>query len=135
MRQSRFRWLGVLEFVIAGALLAAFGPRMLAAEPTVALFFVSAALLVLAGSVAAVSLGSRTVTWRHLVGAAYLAFAAMWPLMHVPDVLAAGATTEDLVMFGAAAVTMACLAFFAIDIARDGRHFDVTGDVDRVLSL
>lgn len=135
MRQSRFVYVGVLELLLAGALVALFGPVVLTGSHVVALLVVAGVAAVLAGCVAAIELGAITVTWRHLVAASYLAFAVMWPLVYAPHVLAGTASVEDLLMFGVAVTSALVFAFVGFDIARDGRHFEVTPNVDRVLAL
>ncbi|MFC6951912.1 hypothetical protein [Halorubellus litoreus] len=135
MRQSRFAWFGVVELLLAAALLAVFGPVVLTTTAVVPLVVVSGILAILAARYAVIEVAGVSVTWRSLVGASYLAFAVMWPLIYGPTVLFGDPVAEDYLMFVVAVVSAGCFLFFGIDIARGGRHFDVTGDVDRVLSL
>lgn len=135
MRQSRFVYIGVLELLLAGALVALFGPVVLTGSHVVALLVVAGVAAVLAGCVAAIELGAVTVTWRHLVAASYLAFAVMWPLVYGPHVLAGTASGEELLMFGVAATSALVFAFVGVDVARGGRHFDLTSDVERTVGF
>lgn len=135
MRQSRFVWFGVLELVLVAGLLAVFGPVVLRSTAVVPLIAVSGVLAILAGRYAAIEAAGVRVTWRTLVGASYLAFAVMWPLIYGPTVLFGDPNAGDYLMFVVAVVSAGCFLLFGLDVARGGRHFEVTGDVDRVLSL
>lgn len=135
MRQSRFVYFGLLEIAVAVVFVALFGPAGLFASPLVALLVVSGVLAVLGGTVASIDLGGVAVTWRHLLGASYAVAAATLPVLYAPDVLAGTATDLDYLMFACGLITAVCLGFFAVEVARDGRHYEITGDVDRVLAL
>jgi hypothetical protein len=88
---------------------------------------------ILAGSVSAVSVGVATVTWRHLIGVSYVAFALVWPAIYVPDVVTGTISGQNLLVFVVATVGALSLVFYGIDIAQGGRHFTVTPDVERTL--
>jgi hypothetical protein len=134
MRQSLFAWFGVLLLLVPAAFAGVFGWRAALDQPSMPLFVLAGALGVLGARVAAVELGGVSVSWRVLLGAAYC-LVALANALSFTDVFATGTSTTSLVAAGAALVGSLCLAFMGVDIARDGRHFRITGDVDRVLSL
>ena len=133
MKQSSLRYLGALDLLLVAALLVAFGPQVAVVSPVPVMMAVAGLCALLAGSVAAVSVGPATVTWRHLVGTAYAAFALMWPATYGPAVLAGTATGEELALAVVTTVGGSTLLFVGYDIARGGRHFDITTDVERVV--
>lgn len=133
MKQSSLRYLGALDLLLVAALLLAFGPQVAAASPVPAMMGVAGLCALLAGSVAAVSVGPVTVSWRHLVGAAYAMFAVMLPAIYGPGVLDGTATGGELALFGVMTVGGATLLFVGYDIARGGKHFDITADVQRTV--
>ncbi|MFC6951913.1 hypothetical protein [Halorubellus litoreus] len=134
MRQSLFAWFGVLLLLVPAAFAAMFGWRAALGQSTMPLFAVAGVLAVLAGRVAAVELGGVSVSWRYLLGSAY-GLVAVGNLLGVPATLSAADATAGLVSAGAAVVVSLCIGFMGIDIARDGRHFEIRGNVERVLSL
>jgi hypothetical protein len=131
MRQSRFSLLGVALVVVPLGFAAVFGWRAALDQATMPLLLVAGLLTVLSGRVAAVELGGVRVSWRHILAAGYVLMAVSFPLSH----LAATGTpsADDYVLLGAAAVTACCLLFFAFDVVRGGRHFEITPNVERVL--
>jgi|AntRauTorcE11898_2_1112593.scaffolds.fasta_scaffold01063_7 xanthosine utilization system XapX-like protein len=135
MRQSRFAYFGVFELVVAGVLAAAFGSLVVTTSPAVPLLVLAGILAVLGARVAAIELRGRRVTWRHLVAASYVSFAAMWPFIYGPDVLAGSRAAGDLFMLVLAAGNALLFAFIGFDVGRGGRHFEITPNVDRVLAL
>ncbi|MFC6729511.1 hypothetical protein ACFQDG_12735, partial [Natronoarchaeum mannanilyticum] len=92
-------------------------------------------LALLAGTVAELSVGPVTVTWRHLVGASYAIFALVMPAIYAPTVFAGSAGGAELLLFVAAIVGGVSLLFYGVDVARDGRHFEVDADVERAIAL
>ncbi|NHN42095.1 hypothetical protein G9C85_10705 [Halorubellus sp. JP-L1] len=135
MRQSRFSLLGALLLVVPLGFAAIFGWRTALEQSTMPLMFLTALLAILAGRVAAVELGGVRLSWRHLLATAYVLAAISFPLQQAPRTLAGATSTGQHVLFGATVVTACCLVFFAVEIARDGRHFEITADVDRVFAL
>lgn len=133
MRQSRFAYFGAFELVVAGVLAAAFGPTVVATNPAVPLLVLAGVLAILGSRVAAVEVGGVRVTWRHLVAASYVSFAAMWPLVYGPDVLAGNRAAEDLFMLALAVANALVFGFIGFDVARAGPHFEITPDVEREL--
>jgi hypothetical protein len=73
------------------------------------------------------------VTWRQLIGVSYVAFAFVWPAIYVPDVVAGTVSGQNLFVFIVATVGALSLVLYGVDIARGGRHFTVTPDVERTL--
>lgn len=134
MRQSLFAWFGGLLLLVPAVFAAVFGWRAALDQPTMPLFAVAGVLVVLAGRVAAVELGGVSVSWRVVLGAAYLMIAVANALSFADTLTAASSTTSLVVAAGAVGGSL-CIAFMGVDIARDGRHFEITGNVDRVLSL
>ncbi|WP_323674655.1 hypothetical protein [Halorubellus sp. PRR65] len=134
MRQSLFAWFGLALLLVPTVFAAVFGLRAALEQSTMPLFVVAGALGVLAGRVAAVELGSVSVSWRQLLGGSYL-LVAFANALSFAGMFSTADSTASLVAAGGAVVGSLCLAFMGIDIARDGRHFQVTGNVDRVLSL
>jgi len=132
MKQSQYRYLGLLDLVLVSGLIAVFGVAVLGTAPIV-LMGLAGICAILAGSVSAVSVGVATVTWRHLIGVSYVAFALVWPAIYVPDVVAGTISGQNLLVFVVATVGALSLVFYGIDITRGGRHFTVTPDVERTL--
>ena len=133
MRQSRFSLLGALVLLVPLAFAAAFGWRATVEQWTMLLVVLGGLLTVLAGRVAAVELGNRRVSWRHLLASAYVLFAVSLPVQQAH--WTGSGSMEGYVSLGAAVVTACCLLWFAVEIARDGRHLEVTSNVDRVLAV
>ena len=132
MKQSQYRYLGLLDLVLVSGLIAVFGVAVLGTAPIV-LMGLAGICAILAGSVSAVSVGVATVTWRQLIGVSYVAFALVWPAIYVPDVVTGTISGQNLLVFVVATVGALSLVFYGIDIARGGRHFSVTPDVERTL--
>jgi hypothetical protein len=133
MRQSRFSWLGAFVLLVPVAFAAVFGWRTTVEQWTIPLMIPGGLLTVLSGRVAAIELGGRRVSWRYLLAAGYVLFAVSIPVQQVH--WTGSGSTEGYVSIGAAVLTASCLLFFAVEVARDGRHFDVTSNVDRVLGF
>lgn len=132
MKQSQYRYLGLLDLALVAALGVVFGVAVLWTVPVV-LVGMAGICAVLAGSVSAVSVGAATVTWRHLIGVSYVAFALVWPAVYVPDVVAGTASRRTLLVFVVTTVGALSLVWYGIDIARGGRYFTVKPDVERTL--
>jgi|GEM_PF-1436871 hypothetical protein len=135
MRQSRFVAFGVVLVLVPAAFAALFGWRAVLEQSAMGLFLLAGGLAVLGARVAAVEVGTVRVSWRHLVGASFLVVALANVTREVPRVLAGTASSYELLMAGWFVVMSCLLAFVGIDIARNGRHFDITPDVDRVVGL
>ncbi len=133
MKQSSYRYLGLLDLLLVAALVGVFGPAALAGSVAVPGMLVAGILMLLAGTIAELSIGPATVTWRHLVGASYGVFALVVPAIYAPTVLAGSAGGEELILFVAAIVGGFSLLFYGVDVARDGRHFEVDADVERAI--
>lgn len=135
MKQSAYRYLGLLNLVLIVTFLAAFGVGALAGSPVLLGMLVAGVGLLLAGTLAAVSVGPATVTWRHFVGIAYATFALGWPATYGPSVVAGTATRTELVLFVATAVGSLSILAYGYDVFRDGRHFEVETDVTRTVEV
>jgi hypothetical protein len=133
MRQSRFSWLGAFVLLVPVAFAAVFGWRTAVGQWTIPLMVLGGLLTVLSGRVAAVELGDHRISWRHLLAGAYGLFAVLIPIQQAR--WTGSSSTEGYVLLAGAVVTACCLLLFAVEIARDGRHFDVTPNVDRVLAF
>jgi hypothetical protein len=129
VKQSSFRYVGAFDLLLVGLLAAAFGPRVLLATPVALAMTAAGVLLFVGGSVAALSLGPVTVSWRQLLGAGYLLFAAVVPSLYVGDLLAGTATAEELFLFLASSLGSVALVVMGVEVARDGDHFSVTPTV------
>ncbi|KOX92038.1 hypothetical protein AMS69_15955 [Haloarcula rubripromontorii] len=135
MNQSAYRYLGLIDLALLGAFLVAFGISALATSPVLVGMLVAGVGLLLAGTLAAVSVGPATVTWRHFVGVSYTVFALTWPATYGPAVVAGTATRAELALFVATAVGSLSILAYGYDVFRDGRHFDVETDVTRTLEV
>ncbi|WP_336337292.1 hypothetical protein [Haloarcula brevis] len=135
MKQSTYRYLGLFDLALLGAFFAVFGVGALAVNPVLVGMLVAGVGLLLAGIVAAVSVGPVTVTWRHFVGVSYAVFALSWPATYGPAVVAGTATGTELVLFLTMTVGSLSLLANGYDVFRDGRHFDVDADVTRTVAL
>lgn len=135
MRQSRFVWFGTLFILAPVAFAALFGWRAVLEAPELLVYGFAGVVAVLGARVAAVQVGRVQVSWRHLVGASWLLIALANVVDGLTTVLGATGSTAALVSAGGLLVASCCIGFFGIDVARDGRHFEVTPDVDRVLAL
>ena len=132
MKQSHFLYLGLLDLLLVGGLAAVFGLGVFVRSPIV-LVTIAGICAVLAGTVAAVSFGPVTLSWRHLVGVSYVTFALVWPATYAPEVVAGSASEQDLLLFVVTTVGALSLAVYGVDVARGGRHFSVSADVERVV--
>jgi hypothetical protein len=132
VKQSRFRYLGLLDLVLVCGLAFIFGLGVFVRSP-IALVAIAGICAVLAGAVSAFSFGPVTLSWRHLVGVSYVTFALVWPATYAPEVVAGSASKQDLLLFAVTTVGALSLAFCGVDVARGGRHFSVSADVERVV--
>ena len=114
MKQSQYRYLGLLDLVLVSGLIAVFGVAVLGTAPIVLMGLAGA------GSVSAVSVGVATVTWRHLIGVSYVPFVLVWPAIYAPDVVTGTISGQNLLVFVVATVGALSLVFYGIDIARGG---------------
>lgn len=133
MNQSSFRYLGVFDLLLVAAFAAAFGVGALASSVFVAGMAVAGVFALLAGSVAELSLGPLSVSWRHLVAASYALFGLILPGSYLPGVVAGTATEAELGLFVATSVGALTLFFYGYDVVRGGEHFEVDADVERVV--
>ena len=133
MKQSSYRYLGLLDLLLVAALVGAFGPTAFTGSVAVPGMAVAGVLALLAGTVAELSVGPVTVTWRHLVGASYALFALVVPAIYAPTVLAGSAGGEEILLFLAAVGGGLSLLFYGVDVARGGRHFEIDADVERAI--
>jgi len=133
VKQSSYRYLGLLDLLLVAALVGLFGPAALTESVAVPGMAVAGALALLAGTVAELSVGPVVVTWRHLIGASYAVFALAVPSIYAPSVLAGSAGGEELLLFVAAVGGGFSLLFYGVDVARDGRHFEIDADVERAI--
>ncbi|EJN57899.1 hypothetical protein [Halogranum rubrum] len=92
-------------------------------------------LALVAGSVARISVGPVSVSWRYFVALTYALFALILPANSLPHILAGTATGEEWMLFLAGTVGGFTLLFYGADIARGGRHFSVETDVERRIEL
>jgi hypothetical protein len=130
VKQSRYRYLGILDLLVVAAFVGLFGPVALTRNVVIPGMIVAGVLALLAGSVAAISVGPITVTWRHLIGVSYVTFALALPTHYAHAVLAGTASAAEIALFAAAAAGACSLLFYGVDVARDGRHFKVEADVE-----
>ncbi|MBV0901871.1 hypothetical protein [Haloarcula salina] len=135
MKQSTYRYLGLFDLTLLAAFLAFFGVGALVVSPVLVGMLVAGGGLLLAGTLAAVSVGPVTVTWRLFVSVSYAVFALAWPAMYGPAVVAGTATQTEVVMFVAMTVGSLSLLAYGYDVFRDGRHFDVDADVTRTVEV
>lgn len=135
MRQSRFSLLGALLVVVPLAFAAAFGWRAVFEAPEMLVYGFAGVIAVVGGRVAAVEVGRVGVSWRVLVGGSWLLVALANVVDGLATVLDGAGSTAVLVSTGGLLVASCCIAFAGFDIARGGRHFEITPDVDRVLAL
>jgi len=133
MKQSSYRYLGLLDLLLVAALVGVFGPTALTSSVAVPGMLVAGILMLLAGTIAELSIGPATVTWRHFVGASYAVFALVMPAIYAPTVFTGSAGGEELILFVAAIVGGCSLLFYGVDVAQDGRHFEVDADVERAV--
>lgn len=132
MRQSSFRYLAALDLLLVAAFLALFGLGSIGASLAVPAMLVAGVTALLAGTVATVSVGPVSVSWRAFAAATYLAFAVTMPAAFGPT---GTASTADLAFLGVAAVGSLSMLYFAVGIWRGSDAFDVTEDVERTLSV
>ena len=135
MQQSSYRYLGLLDLLLVAALVGAFGPTALTASAVVPAMAVAGTFALLAGVVAELSVRTVTVTWRHLIGASYALFAVAVPAVYAPAVFSGSAGGEELLLFVVSTVGGLSLLFYGVDVARDGRHFEIESDVERSIGV
>lgn len=132
MKQSSYRYVGLLDLALVGVFLAVFGPGAVVHSPLVSGIVVAGVTLLLAGTVSAVRVGQLTLTWRHLVAISYGVFGIVWPASFAPDLLD-GTAAADVALFVGASVCAVTLLFQGYDVLRDGPHFDIEADVETVI--
>jgi membrane associated rhomboid family serine protease len=89
--------------------------------------------IIVAGSVAEVSVGPLTVRWRQLVGLSYALFAVLTPLSLLPSL--GEPSTLDLLLLVSSIVGGLTLLYIGYDVVRGGEHFSMTADVDTEIGL
>lgn len=62
-----------------------------------------------------------------------MAFALVWPAIYVPDVLAGTVSGHNLLVYVVAMAGTLLLVLYGFDIARGGRHFTVTPEIEWTL--
>jgi hypothetical protein len=135
MRQSRFSLLGGLLVVVPLAFAAAFGWRAVFEAPEMLVYGFAGVIAVVGARVAAVEVGRVRVSWRVLVGGSWLLVALANVVDGLTAVLDGAGSAAVLVSTGGLLVASCCIAFVGFEVARDGRHVEVTADVERVLAL
>ncbi|MFC7044534.1 hypothetical protein ACFQH6_03120 [Halobacteriaceae archaeon GCM10025711] len=133
MKQSTLRYWGLFVLLLVAAFVAVFGLPALTAGVVLPVMVVAGVCFLVAGSVAELAVGPVAVTCRHLVGVGYALFALRLPASTAPPVVAGGATTADVALFAVAVLGGLTLLFVGVDVARGGRHFQITPDVDAVV--
>jgi hypothetical protein len=132
VNQSSLRYLGLFDLLLVAAFLALFGPASFLALP-VPLMTLAGLSLIVAGSVAEVSVGPLTVRWRQLVGLSYALFAVLTPLSLLPSL--GEPSTLDLLLLVSSIVGGLTLLYIGYDVVRGGEHFSMTADVDTEIGL
>lgn len=135
MKQSSFRYLGLVDLLLVAVVVAAFGAPAVTASPILPAMAVAGALAVLAGSVASLSVGPVAAGWRQAAGASYALFALGFPAQFAAVALSGHASSTTVAIFGAASVGSLSILFLGVDVARDGPHFRVTPNVDRAFRI
>ncbi|MFC5368254.1 hypothetical protein [Salinirubrum litoreum] len=129
MKQSSFRYVAVLDLLLVGLLVAAFGPQAVLATPVVPAMTLAGVLLFVGGSVEESSLGPVTLSWRQLLGAGYVLAAVAISSVYVGEGLAGSATGRDLFLLVVSSLGALTLVVVGVEVARDGEHFAVTPTV------
>ena len=131
MKQSSFRYLGAVDLLLAGVLLAVFGLDMLG-NPQIGLLLSAG---VAAGSLAELSVGPVTVPWRWFAAATYGLLGMLPPAGLLPPLVAgpASAPVAEAASVVVACVGAAAMLFVGVDVARGGERLEVTPDVERVV--
>jgi hypothetical protein len=129
VKQSSFRYVGVLDLLLVGVLVAVFGPQAALATPVVPAMALAGVLLFVGGSVEELSLGSVTVSWRQLLGAGYVLSAVAISSVYVGEILAGSATGRELFLLVVSSLGSLTLVAMGVEVARDGDHFAVTPTV------
>lgn len=133
MKQSSFRYLGLFNLLLVVAFVAVFGVQSLTRSISLSSMVVAGVSAILAGSIKEILLGSIAVSWRHFASLTYALFALILPGSYFPAVLAGTATQGEIGMFAVMSVGGFSMLFFAFDIVRDGKHFEVEPNVDTVV--
>jgi hypothetical protein len=133
MKQSSFRYLGVFDLLVVAVSVVAFGVRAFTASVVVPAMALAGVSAILAGSVAAVSVGPVEVSWRQFVALTYALFAVIFPGSYLSAVVAGTASRQELALFAVASVGGLSLLFFGYDVLRGGKHFEITPDVETVV--
>lgn len=133
MQRRLAPWFGALLLGLVGVFLAVFGQEALAPTTAVTLVgFVAAGLLSIAGGILeSVTIGSRTVPWNVLVGAADVTVALVVVLSGVQSFRTGDAGTDAILVAGGMIVGGASLAWLGLQTARDTRHVDLEGTPSR----
>ncbi|SEO21414.1 hypothetical protein SAMN04487948_101126 [Halogranum amylolyticum] len=133
MRQSWFRYLGLLDLLLVAGFVALFGPASLASSIVMPAMLLAGLSALLAGSVAHIALGPVTVSWRYLVGVTYALFALVLPASYLPSVLAGTAAAAEWLLFVVGTVGGLTLLFYGVDVVREGGNFEIETDVERTI--
>ncbi|MDL5362206.1 hypothetical protein [Halalkalicoccus sp. NIPERK01] len=123
-------WLGVLLLAVVGIYVVAFGAEAFTDPGIVASvggMVLAAVLLLVGGMRESIHVGSRTIGWNVLVGAAYVLLAATFVLA-VFDASSLDGGATAWVMAGAAVIGGGSLVWFGVQVACDGRHVDIDAE-------
>lgn len=123
-------WFGVFLLTLVAVYFVVFGVAPLAYPGIVVPMggmVLAAILLIVGGLRESIRLGSRTVPWNALVGAAYVLLAVVVTFSMLQSTLTDGEMPAWIIA-GVAVVNGGALAWFGVQTARDSRHVDLTGE-------
>lgn len=132
MRQSAFKYLGLLVIIVPVAMVAMFGiPASTVNIVIYGMLLIAGVLFIVASTISEVTIDGVTLRWRQGIAVGTVLVAVAVPVPYVLDIMR-GETSllhvgTVIIVIGASVA----LLFFAFDIVGGGRYFKLRGDVDR----
>ena len=132
MRQSAFKYLGLLVIIVPVAMVAMFGiPASTVNIVIYGMLLIAGVLFIVASTISEVTIDGVTLRWRQGIAVGTVLVAVAVPVPYVLDIMR-GETSllhvgTVIIVIGASVA----LLFFAFDIVGGGRYFKLRCDVDR----
>lgn len=132
MRQSAFRYLGVLVIIVPIAMLAMYGvPESLVDTGLLVLLVIAGLLFIVSSTYAEIAVGGITLRWRQGIALGVVLVAITVPVPYLLELIGGHTSLTHIVSVIVVIGASVAMLFFAFDIVGGGRYFKLTGDVDR----
>ncbi|WP_435359674.1 hypothetical protein [Haloarchaeobius sp. DFWS5] len=135
MKQSYFRYWGLLCLGLVGVFLAIFGLEATLSQPGIGIMAFAGVCGLLAGTVAELTVGPLAVSWRHFLAIGFLVSGLSLPLQYASALVSGTASGEELLMLVCGLAILFSLTYFSYMLLRGGDRVNIEIDVDRELGV